>query len=205
MSEFLIIRHGQSQADLEKRYEGRADFPLTELGREQARKAAKWIGTHFPPQIIYASPLKRAAETAQIIADCVGLPVQFEEDLMEWNNGVLAGMLFSEADIRYPYPKGGRKSHECVPGGETDIAFRARAESVWAKIFYQTGDDQRVAIVAHEGSIAQLFQCFLKLPMQPDIWLVTGDTGMHLWKTKGTTRWVLFSNFLEHLREEQIG
>jgi 2,3-bisphosphoglycerate-dependent phosphoglycerate mutase len=42
MPEFLILRHGQSQADLEDRYEGRADFPLTELGREQARKAARW-------------------------------------------------------------------------------------------------------------------------------------------------------------------
>ncbi len=201
MPEFLIIRHGQSQADLEARHEGRADFPLTDLGREQAQKAADWITEHYPPQVIYASPLKRAAETAQIIAGRVGVPVQFDEDLMEWNNGVLAGMLFSEAAVRYPYPEGGRKPHESVPGGETDIAFRARAESVWAKIFYQTGDDQRVALVAHGGIVAQLFQCFLKLPMQPNIWLVTGDTGMHLWKTKGTTRWVVFSNRLEHVRE----
>ncbi len=200
MPEFLIIRHGQSQADLEDRYEGRADFPLTDLGCAQARQMARWVAEHYPPDVIYASPLIRAAETAQILAAQMHLSVQFEEDLMEWNNGVLAGLLRAEADQKYPPPATPRKPHECVEGGETDIAFRARAEMVWSRLLHQTPENHRVAIVAHGGIINQLFLCFLQMPMQPDLWLGTGDTGIHLWRVRGNTRWVLLGNSMVHWR-----
>lgn len=68
MREFLILRHRQSLGDLNGRHEGRADFPLTDLGRVQAEAAGRWIATHYPPDTITASPLARAAETAQIVA-----------------------------------------------------------------------------------------------------------------------------------------
>lgn len=199
MPEFLLIRHGQSQADLEDRYEGRADFPLTALGREQAQKVACWVAEHYPPALIYASPLIRAAETAQIIAAQVNVPVHLEPDLMEWNNGVLAGLKRDEADQKYPPPAVPRQPHECVEGGETDIAFRARAEMIWSRLLHQTPDEARVAIVAHGGIINQLFLCFLQMPMQPDLWLATGDTGVHLWKVRGRTRWVILANAQVHL------
>ncbi|MCB9136545.1 MAG: histidine phosphatase family protein [Anaerolineales bacterium] len=201
MPEFLIIRHGQSQADLEDRYEGRADFPLTALGREQAQRVAHWLAAHYPPNLIYASPLIRAAETAQIIAAQVHASVALEPDLMEWNNGVLAGMKRAEADRKYPAPLQPRKPHERVEGGETDIAFRARAEMIWSRLLHQTAEDQRVAIVAHGGIINQLYLCFLQMPMQPDLWVATGDTGVHLWKVRGDTRWIFFMNRQDHLRE----
>ncbi|NUM48614.1 MAG: histidine phosphatase family protein [Anaerolineales bacterium] len=202
MPEFLIIRHGQSQADLEDRYEGRADFPLTAEGRAQAAQLARWLATHYRPDAIYASPLIRAAETAQIIATQVHVPIHLEPDLMEWNNGVLAGLLREEADRKYPTPAEPRKLHESVPGGETDIEFRARAASVWSRLEHQTPESQRIAIVAHGGIISQLFHCFMNLPFQTGFWLMTGDTGVHLWKIKGATRWLIFSNSLIHLRQE---
>lgn len=94
MIELLIMRHGQSVADIEDRHEGRADFPLTELGRAQASLASAWIAANYPPARIIASPLRRAAETAEIVAAaCGGVVVQYEPDLMEMDNGVLAGLL----------------------------------------------------------------------------------------------------------------
>lgn len=62
--ELLIIRHGQSQADLEDRHEGRADFPLTQLGVKQAQLLAEWVQERFPPELILSSPLQRASRTA---------------------------------------------------------------------------------------------------------------------------------------------
>ena len=199
MIEFVVLRHGQSQGDIDQVHEGRADLPLTDLGRQQARLAADWIAEHLPPECLYASTLRRAAETAEILAARLRMPLEYEEDLMEFNNGLIAGLPFAEAEERYPDPVGGYKPHEPVPGGESDIAFRARAEMVWSRIVSGAGEARRVGIVAHGGIISQLFRCFLNLPMQSTVHLVTGDTGIHLWGVDEAERCVLFTNRSDHL------
>lgn len=115
MIELLIVRHGQSLADIEHGHEGRADFVLTDLGRRQAKEAALWITTHYPPGTILSSPVLRAAETAEIIATELGLPVTFDDALMEMNNGMNAGLTFEEAKVRYPRPEAGWTDHEGQP------------------------------------------------------------------------------------------
>lgn len=67
--EILVIRHGQSEADLLDVHEGRADFPLTPLRERQAKKMAQYVDTHFPPDIILTSPLKRAKRTAELLKE----------------------------------------------------------------------------------------------------------------------------------------
>ena len=114
MLELMIVRHGQSVADIENRYEGRADFPLTSLGYEQAVKLALWIKDKYPPDFIVSSPLKRTSETAEIISKEVNIEVKYDNDLMELDSGLLAGLLKSEADIKFPIPEGGRKAHEAI-------------------------------------------------------------------------------------------
>jgi 2,3-bisphosphoglycerate-dependent phosphoglycerate mutase len=196
-----VIRHGQSVADIEERYEGRADFPLTELGIHQAHKAAKWIEQRFPPSNIITSPLRRASETAKIISNQLGIDVEIDDDLMEWNNGLLAGMLRSEADIKYPLPKGGRNHYDEYYQCESFIQFRARAERIWSKLMATNllESNKRICIVSHGGMINMLFRSFLNLPLQTEVNLSTGDTGIHLWKVSNKDKTVLFSNFLGHL------
>jgi 2,3-bisphosphoglycerate-dependent phosphoglycerate mutase len=65
---------------------------------------AKRVKEWYPPEMIWASTLKRAKETASTLAKRIGCPVQFEADLMEINNGVQAGLSFEEAK-KYPEPK----------------------------------------------------------------------------------------------------
>jgi 2,3-bisphosphoglycerate-dependent phosphoglycerate mutase len=197
--EILVLRHGQSVADIEKRYEGRADFPLTELGRAQARLAAGWIARACPPTVIVSSTLKRASETAMIVGDACGLPVVFDGGLMEFNNGALAGLLYEEADRLYPLPEGGRLPHERVPGGESLLEFRFRAEEVWSRLVSHYANVGRLLIVAHGGMISMLFRAFARLPVGIEVWLHTGDTGMHLWRLDGEERSILFANRLAHL------
>ena len=81
--EILVVRHGQSIADLEYRHEGRADFELTELGCRQARNAAKWIKEHYEIDIILSSPLKRTAKTSEFISEETDVDINFEDELME--------------------------------------------------------------------------------------------------------------------------
>lgn len=95
--QLLLIRHGESEADILRVHEGRADFPLTELGRRQARLMAEQVKLQYPPDRIIASPLKRARETATILAEAMQCPIRFDEELMEYNNGVLAGLSYEEA------------------------------------------------------------------------------------------------------------
>jgi 2,3-bisphosphoglycerate-dependent phosphoglycerate mutase len=198
--ELVVVRHGQSVADIENRHEGRADFSLTDLGREQAERLARWIARECPPTVIWSSPLKRAAEVAQLISEETGIAVKYHGGLMEWNNGVLAGMLKAEAEVKYARPAAPRKLHERVPDGESEIEFRARAEAMFSEILHATDPDARVVIVSHGGMITMLYRAFLRLPVETDIWVATGDTGVHRWAIQDGRRIIRLANSTEHLR-----
>ena len=203
MLELVIARHGQSIADIENRYEGRADFPLTDLGREQAAKLASWIKRYYPPDFIVSSPLKRTAQTAEVIGREVQVDIEYDNDLMEMDTGLLAGLLRSEADVRFPKPEGGRKAHEAILGGESLIDFRARAERFWSKLTSTHCNDEtinkRILIVSHGGMINMLFGCFLCLPMNDAFDIHTGDTCVHLWRIAKGNQSIQFMNCKEHL------
>ncbi|MCR8633793.1 histidine phosphatase family protein [Paenibacillus radicis (ex Xue et al. 2023)] len=204
MVEILVIRHGQSEADILKRCEGRADYSLTELGGEQVKQLSDWIYHNYKPDLIYSSTLKRAKETAEAISNKVQLPINLDEDLMELNNGVIAGMLIEEARIKYPFPVGGRKRHESIEGGETEIQFRARAENFISKLLAfldQAKGLNTICIVSHGGMISMLFRSFLNLPYDAPVTIPTGDTGVHIWRYDNGKKTIVKTNSQEHLDE----
>ena len=196
--ELLIIRHGQSEADLLGVHEGRADFPLTALGEEQASKMAKYVAANFAPDIIVASPLKRASKTAQFLQEAVGCELQYFDELMELNNGVLAGMDRKEAALKYPLPEGGRPAHIAIEGGESELQLRQRAEYMLYKIQHDFKEHKRIAIVSHGGFISNFLKVLLKQHSDSLI-VATGDTGIHRLEIKGDTRIIHFINKQDHL------
>jgi 2,3-bisphosphoglycerate-dependent phosphoglycerate mutase len=197
--ELLVIRHGQSKADLLGVHEGRADFPLTELGIQQAKKMAKFVAEKYPPDIILSSPLKRANSTALILQEELKCELLIDNDLMEFNNGVLAGLSREEASIKYPLPKNGRPAHVPIEDGESELDFRFRAERIFHKIIFDYQHYQRVAIVSHGGLISNLIKAFLSQPNNKRFTFATGDTGIHLLEIKDSLRLVKFLNKQEHL------
>ena len=199
--EVLIVRHGESTADLEDRHEGRADFPLTERGCQQANLVAEWIKDNYKIDTILSSPLKRAAKTAEYISDATETEIIYHKELMEWDNGLLAGLYRSEANEKFPLPKGGRKPHDEFAESESYINFRARAETFWSKFLhkYENQEDKTICIVSHGGMINMLFRSLMMLPMNNDIVLNTGDTGVHLWRLNGNEKRIIFSNKQDHL------
>ncbi len=64
--QILLIRHGESEADILNVHEGRADFELTEKGRQQVQRLVQKVKADFPPDFIWASTLKRARETGEM-------------------------------------------------------------------------------------------------------------------------------------------
>lgn len=193
--EILLIRHGQSEADLLNVHEGRADFSLTELGHKQAAAMAKRVGAEFPPEVIWSSTLKRAKETASYLSEATQCKVNYEDDLMEHNNGVFAGIPYEEAK-KIPKPQ---HPHERVQDGESFIEFRMRIEMIFSKIITSSAQS-RIAIVAHGGVINNILNTFLRNPVTKDFWFRTGDTGIHLVEIKGNERVVHFLNDAQHIK-----
>lgn len=92
-----FLRHGESVGNQENRFQGQADFPLTEKGREQARAlASHWKAERATFDQCFASPLLRAWETAQIISSALDVPLAEEPLWMEMDNGRLAGLRDTE-------------------------------------------------------------------------------------------------------------
>lgn len=196
----LIIRHGQSEADLLNVHEGRADYPLTEMGRRQADAMAAWVADNFQLDRIYCSTLTRARQTAQPLAERTGLVPVYDPDLMEHDNGQLAGVDRAEAARRFP-------ARYDIPvdqsryGMESRLAFRTRSAAALGRILSAAGERDTVAAVCHGGTINQLYGAFLGLPVDTPLRFRTADTGVHCWEIRPGWRGVLFANYSEHIRE----
>jgi len=197
--ELLLIRHGESEADLLGVHEGRADFPLTKLGEQQASSLATYIASHHSPDIILSSPLTRAKKTAETLQEAVGCKLLIEEELMEFNNGVLAGLSREVALVKYPMPKNGRPAHVPIQNGESELEFRYRAEKVFSKMRFDYQGYSRIAIVSHGGLISNMIKAFLQQPNNQEYVFPTGDTGIHLLEMKNDLRIIRFLNKQEHL------
>lgn len=131
---FYYLRHGETESNANQLIAGSLDVHLTDLGREQARTAAAALA-NVPITGVYSSPLRRARETAQPVAEALKLPVTIIEEIAERNWGELEGQPRHLA-VRGMTP----------PGGEPTENFAKRVLSGFARI-----DAQVPLIVAHSG------------------------------------------------------
>lgn len=198
----LIIRHGESEADLMDVHEGRADFELTGRGHRQAEAMSRFVKESYEISAIYCSTLKRAFQTATHLSDATGVQLTPDDMLMEFNNGLIAGMERSAAREKYPYIEN-LPVHVSVYEQESMLEFRFRADYILSKIISDTAStasDATVAVITHGGMINQLYRSFLRLPIDSDIIFCTGDTGIHSWLVGGKTRRVLMANYTGHTK-----
>ncbi len=104
-TELWLIRHGESMGNLEGRYQGHADLPLSPQGHQQAARLAQRlarVATQAPFAALYSSDLQRAQQTARPVSQALGLPIQVEPGLREIDVGVWAGLTFQEIARRFP-------------------------------------------------------------------------------------------------------
>ena len=196
----LLIRHGESEADILHVHEGRADFNLTEKGHLQARAMAKYVSKNYKIDKIYSSTLKRAFQTATHLSELVNVSIITDENLMEFNNGLLAGLSWEEANEKYPKVEN-LPIDQAVYGQESKVEFRNRAKEAYSKIISENEDDTTIVIVSHGGMINQLYHEFLNLPIESNVFFSTGDTGIHEWVLKEKERYIRKSNYVEHIKE----
>jgi probable phosphoglycerate mutase len=143
----LLTRHGQSEWNALGRWQGQADPPLSDLGRRQAHEAARALGAIDG---IWASDLRRAAETAVVIGEDMGVgPVVLDPDLRERDAGEWTGLTRAEIEQRYPgfLPDGRRP-----PGWESDELLLDRAQRTMRRIA-DAAPGGEVLVVTHAGVV----------------------------------------------------
>lgn len=197
--DIFLIRHGESEADILGVHEGRADFHLTSKGVRQGQAMAAWMKNNHPIDCIWSSPLNRAKETAEILSKVTKIEINYADELMEFNNGLIAGLSIEEANRLFPEPKV-KYPHTKIYNMESSIEFRMRAETILSKIINENSKDAKIAIISHGGTINMLFRSFLQLPLESNIIFPTEDTGIHHWIIKNENKYIISANTFEHIK-----
>jgi len=163
---FYCVRHGETVSNSQGRIQGQLDTELSAVGQQQALAVAAAL-KHLPIDAVYSSPLRRALETAQAIADILRQGVISDPRLMEINAGVFQGLCWDEIERQYPAAARQWKSHDpdfCIPGGETRRALMIRAGGAFAAIRESAG--RAVVVVAHGGLLSAAFKALLEIPAE---------------------------------------
>jgi probable phosphoglycerate mutase len=139
----LLLRHGQTDLSVKRRYSGRGNPALNEVGWRQAGLAARYLAQRGGIAAVVSSPLQRAYDTATTAARALGLAVTVDDDLVETDFGAWEGLTFAEASERDPelHRRWLHDTSTTPPGGESfdDVLWRVRR-----------GRDR--IIVGHEGA-----------------------------------------------------
>ena len=157
MTELWLVRHGQTDWNVEGRYQGQADQPLNDVGFAQARALARELdGRHF--DALYSSDLLRARQTAATIAQQLGLQVTVDRRLREINQGEWEGQLFTDIVRRYEDEIAARREDPVgsrPPGGESVAEVASR---IWTAVdeIVLAHPGGRVLLVSHGLALATL-------------------------------------------------
>ena len=152
MTTIFLARHGESDWNVEKRFQGHKDRPLTERGREQAHALADLVASE-EIDAVYTSPLSRARETAEIVAVRAGLEPVALAELREVDTGSWSGL--SRADVEGRFPEGYIRWRSGGSGWEDGETYEEMAERVIGALrtIAEGHPDGRVLIISHGGPI----------------------------------------------------
>jgi 2,3-bisphosphoglycerate-dependent phosphoglycerate mutase len=138
----LLVRHGETDWNADGRLQGHTDRPLSDHGRRQARKLAEELSGE-EIEAVYSSDLARARETAEVVGDRLGLPVELDPELREKDWGNWEGLTAVERD-RVEF------------AGESTEAHQQRMLRALERISERHPGDARVLVVTHGGSMRRV-------------------------------------------------
>jgi probable phosphoglycerate mutase len=178
----LLIRHGQSQGNAERRFGGHTATPLSARGRNQAEATARTLKSESLTAI-YSSDLARAMDTAKPLANMTGLPVQGTSAFRERSVGVMEGLTFEDAAQQHPeqYAALLRRDFEYVlSGGESYRQLLDRARQKLDEII-EVHRGGKIAVFSHTGTICILalhLMGALDAPELKPVWVSSANCGI---------------------------
>ncbi len=158
----LLLRHGQTELSVQRRYSGRGNPELTELGTQQAAAAANYLGRKGGVDAVISSPLQRAHDTAAAAAKALGLDVSVDDDVIETDFGRWEGLTFLEASERDPelHRRWLRDTSVPPPDGESFDAVGTRVLRAQQRILAEYAG-KTVLVVSHVTPIKTLLRMAL--------------------------------------------
>ncbi len=202
--ELYLIRHGETESNIEKRYLGWTESPLSEKGLCQAEKAGHILADK-QINAIYCSDLSRASHTAQIIGRHYCLKPETTPLLREINFGQWEGLTYKEIEASW----GSQVScwldnpfHKSAPGGETVKEVGERMQIFFRRLIKQYPDGQRVAAVSHGGSIRALLHSIMGLSRKSFWDIKIDNASISLVRFEDGESRVIYYNRTEHLQSE---
>ena len=200
----LLVRHGESQGNAERRFGGHTPTPLSELGHAQAEATARALASENITAI-YSSDLLRALQTAEPLARATGLRVEQSDAFRERSVGLMEGLTFEEAAAAHPeeYAALLRRDFEhVISGGESYRQLLDRASSRLDRAIEQNRGGT-VAVFSHTGTICILvlhLMGALEAPELKPVWLSSSNCGVTRFAIQrgGLTR-LLNANDTRHL------
>ncbi len=196
------IRHGESTYNVEGRLQGQSDLPrLSPLGVRQSEAVAAALRS-LPIDAIYASPLRRAMETAAVIAGVLRLEIRPEPRLKEIDVGIFRDKLRSELEVLYPDELAKWISGDpdyAIPGGESRRQLAQRGREALQSI--ALADHRHAVVVAHGGVLVAGVKALLGIPLQePPLALQNGSITTLLFDAEGRADVVALDQ-VDHLAE----
>lgn len=157
--QFVFLRHGESIGNAQMRWQGQSDYPLTDRGRAQATALAnRWKAENTKFDLVVASPLKRAKETANIIASTLNVKVELDNIWLERAIGEMEGLTAEEVRQKPKPPY--TTPYDAVGGdGEGDWALYLRAGQALHKLLKRPAGSY--LIVSHGGLLNQLMHAIV--------------------------------------------
>ncbi|HEX7428615.1 MAG TPA: bifunctional RNase H/acid phosphatase [Mycobacterium sp.] len=159
---FLLLRHGQTELSTQRRYSGRGNPALTDVGRRQAEAAAQYLAQRGGIAAVITSPLQRAYDTAAKAAKALGLDVTVDDDLIETDFGAWEGLTFGEAAERDPelHRTWLRDTSITPPDGESFDSVLDRVQRVRNRVTAEHAGET-VLVVSHVTPIKTLLRLAL--------------------------------------------
>jgi broad specificity phosphatase PhoE len=178
----LLVRHGQSEGNAERRFGGHSATPLSFRGRAQARATARALASESITAI-YSSDLERATQTAEPLAKLTGLAVTVTEAFRERSVGVMEGLTFEDAAEKHPeqYAALLRRDFEHVlTEGES---YRQLLDRAWQKLDEVIKQNQggTIVVFSHTGTICILALHLIGALDSPElkpVWLSSSNCGI---------------------------
>jgi probable phosphoglycerate mutase len=170
-TDILLIRHGETAWNAERRLQGHLDIPLNDEGERQAALLAGALA-HEPVDVLVASDLQRARQTAQAVADRRGLALVIDPALRERGYGGFEGLLYSEIEQRFPREFTAWQVRDVdaalPPGRNVGESFRAFFDRATGAILAlaATHPGRTLALVAHGGVLECAYRLARGLPLE---------------------------------------
>jgi len=160
MTRLLLIRHGYSTGNKDRRFSGQIDLPLSEQGKHQAKLVCDYIQKNYKVDAIYSSDLVRAVDTVKPLSLALSIPTQTYPELREINEGIWQGQLMTDVAEKYPEDFARYKENLGLyqfEGGECYTTLLERLKPMMEKIISE--NPEKTVVIGTHGAVVRCLAC----------------------------------------------